>query len=248
MLHVAKIQAALSTFRQIEMLPGRGLAQFEGESPLSGLPSGFEDAAKWMMSRGVLSRDELNTMARALSMFLGISLEAAETAIRQEVIALANSVNNQVTERIQTLIAASIEQNLPAGVFMASIDELVKAGTLPAGLDGYWENVLRTEMTSAYSEQQQINESHPDVADNIWGHQTFNPRDARSRETHAHLDGAYFKKGSPADVMLGWPPFSYQCRCAKAALVAPNPQSAAYNESDNALRLAAQLERFNSPK
>jgi len=207
------------------------------------LSEDFQEAAAWMLSREVMTPDQLSRAVAGLAKLSGKSPDVVEQQIRQRAIAIAASPNLQTTERIRNLIASNVADGRTMSDFGQAIQDMADSGTLPGGLDPYWENVYRTETANAYSAQQAENESAPEIQDFMWGWETWNPSDDRSRDTHAALDGVLWKKGSDAAAELGRPPFSYQCRCAMLPLMG-DAREEGWEEDSNAGSLAQQLERF----
>lgn len=214
------------------------------ESWLLKTPAGFEQAVKWMLGRKVMLKADLERLARVYAASKGVSLEAAGRIIRDKAIALARSSAATATEKLRNFIAKAVESGTSNKTFLAIVDKLDKQGLLPGGTDSYWENVFRTETASAYSAQQKVEEAG--LGNNLWGHEAMNPQDDRSRDSHANMNGLLFKEGSAASQALGWPPWSYQCRCALVPIIVPDAQTAAYEESPGALAAALSVERFNS--
>jgi SPP1 gp7 family putative phage head morphogenesis protein len=217
-------------------------AEQDLEAWLAGAPDDFASAVDWMMSREAMSKDQLKALAAKYSKHAGVSLEEAERKVRERAIALARSGSNQATEKVREFVAKAIQNGESLGDFLKRIDAMAEAGEVPGGIDSYWQNVMRTEMSEAYSEQQRQEEK--EIGQFMWGHVGCNPNDSRSRPTHASIDGVQFKEGSQASHILGWPPYSFQCRCSLSPIIDPNPQASAFTEDPSALSIATGIERF----
>lgn len=217
----------------------------EDDSWLDALPDDFRDAVEWMSSREVMTVAAVRSLAKTIADELGVDWQDVERGLRSEVLALAGTTNTAGTKRVQSFIADSVGQGKTVGAFLEDLDaEFGLGDVLPEGENAYWNNVFRTETSNAYSAQQEAHERSPEVDNNLWGHETYNPKDKRSRKTHARLQGLRFKKGSTAWSTLGRSPFAFQCRCVMFALMAPGGTSSRYEESSDALAAAANLERF----
>lgn len=212
---------------------------------IDGLPDDFRDAVEWMASREVMTVEAVRHLAQTIAEELGVSWKEIERGLRSEVLALAGTTNTAGTLRVQKFISDSVAQGASVGDFLDNLDtEFGLGDVLPEGQNAYWNNVFRTETANAYSAQQEEHEANPDIQENLWGHEMYNPKDKRSRKSHARLSGLRFRKGSPAWQTLGNAPFAYQCRCVRFALMAPGGKSNAFQESGDALSAAANIQRF----
>jgi phage gp29-like protein len=209
-----------------------------------GWSTAYGDAADWMISRGVLTLEQVHYIAGLMASQSGGDRDEIERGLRDHYFALARTVDVGATKKVQTLIANAVGRGETVSQFLNSIDAQLGVGALPGGLDGYWENVWRTEVANAYSQQQQQQEADPAFQDVLWGHLGGNPNDKRSDPTHARFNGVYYKKGSQASQMLGRTPFRYRCRCYMTPLVDADPEDSDYTESANAFSVAAGLTRF----
>lgn len=227
-----------------EVKENGGSAAFsDDEGFLKLLPEDFQAAVSWMLARKVMGIEEVKSFARYIGDFLGVSYSDVESGLRSEILALAGAVDVKATERVQKWIADAVANGSSAGEFLDKLDSVL--GIDPEGADdAYWHNVFRTEISNAYDVQQREQEATARFQSNLWGHEVYNPRDSRSRKTHAALSGKLFRKGSDAHALLGRTPFAYQCRCVMLAIMVPGGESSAYNEADNAVQLAAQVQRF----
>ena len=218
---------------------------FEEDDWLDALPDDFRDAVEWMASREVMTVEAVRSLAKNIADELNVNWKDVERGLRSEVLALAGTTNSDGTRRVQEFISDSVSRGLTIGDFLDDLDAEFGMGEyLPEGQNAYWNNVFRTETSNAYSAQQETHENEPEINNNLWGHEAYNPQDKRSRKSHARLKALRFKKGTPAWSTLGRPPFAYQCRCVLLPLMAPGGKSAKYEESDDALAAAANLERF----
>jgi SPP1 gp7 family putative phage head morphogenesis protein len=216
------------------------LAMFAAPSEIG---SDFADAVAWMASRDIMTREQLDAAADAFAAEWGITPERARQYLRERTLALAGAADAGITAQVQALMTHAINQGSTLAEFIGAMETVLDTGNLPGNLGAYWENVFRTEMANAYSEQQRRIESDPDLDSWLWGYEYMNPTDSRSRPGHAALNGKQVKKNSPEFSVIGRPPFSYQCRCAIAPLIEVDPgefeQTATKSEG-------AQVERFSS--
>lgn len=221
-------------------------ARFANEDPLNQLPEGFQEAARWMAAREVMTVPAVKSLASLIVTNYGGDIKETERELRQEVLALAGTVDINATKKVQAIISKSVDKGLTVGEFLDSVDDTLGVDELPGGMDSYWNMAFRTEVGNAYKEQQEANENRPAFRDKHWGWEAFNPQDDRSRDGHRRVAGKRFKKGGRAAELLGGgPPWAYQCRCSWFALMAPDPNNVPYTESSDALSVAASVERFN---
>lgn len=219
-------------------------AVFADGFTFEGWATAYGAAADWMISRGVLTLQQVRYIAGLMAEQTGGERDAIERDLRDHYFALARTVDINATKRVQTMIAQAVGRGETVGQFLEKIDEQLGIGEVPGGLDSYWENVWRTEVANAFSQQQQQQEADPDYQDVLWGHLGGNPNDARSEPSHARFNGVRFKKGSQATQALGRPPFRYRCRCYMTPIVDPDPENSTHKESPNALTVAATITRF----
>ena len=106
-----------------------------------------------------------------------------------------------------------LDVEMPGSDVFEAMDELIDRGFLPGNIDGYMQNVFRTETANIYGEQRQQQLLDSRIADNLWGYELFNPGDDRSRENQAtrhqemdHADysdvGAHFDR-APSETLVG---------------------------------------------
>jgi phage gp29-like protein len=218
----------------------------QDEDPIDLLPEGFQEAARWMAARDVMSVAAVKSLAKLITDNYGGDVKETEIALRGEILALAETTDLNATKKVQTIISNSVDKGLTVGEFLDTVDATIDIGEVPGGMDSYWNMVFRTEVGNAYKEQQEANEGRPAFRDKHWGWQAFNPQDKRSRHGHSRVNGKLFKKGGRAAELLGGgPPWAYQCRCSWFALMAPDPERVPYTESGDALAVAAGVERFS---
>lgn len=218
----------------------------EFASPEPEPPSMFADAVRWMLDREVMTREQVGELIKAM-IDAGFPQDekAAERIIRDQVLALAGTANEQVTRRIQSMVAAAVENGTDVADFLTGLDDLNAEGLLPGGTDGYLEMVFRTESGRMYQEQQDAQLRDPAVLPFLWGFQFFNPRDDRSRDTHAAINGLRVRRDSAADIASRpGPPWSYNCRCIRTAVIVPDANDADIDETPGALALVLAIERF----
>lgn len=215
------------------------------EFDLTDMPEKFRDAAEWMIDRAVMSKTELKAEIDFLArQFPDIDVVTIENRLRGQVQAMALNVNANVRARVQRTITRAIGDGLTRVEFLEVMDELISTGVMPGGIDGYLRNVFRTETARAYAEQREEWYRDPALTDHFWGIECFNPADDASRESHARLNGALFRRGSDAYNVLGIEPYDFMCRCGRAPVVLIDPNVVDFEESDNAMELAINLERF----
>lgn len=214
------------------------------ETILATLPDDFKDAAEWMASRGVMTVERVRELAQIMAEEFGGDARQWERNLRDEYLALARSGGTGATKRIQGMIEDAVRGGETLLDFLTRIESLVNIGDVPPGLESYWETVFRTEVGNAYKKAQMQNEMDPDFEPWHWGWEGYNPQDDRSEPSHAAVNKKRFKKGSAASGILGLPPFRYNCRCAMFALTTPLPSQPSFEESKDALSIAAQVTKF----
>lgn len=197
-------------------------------------------AALERMGVGLKEQTIILELAEALGEEIG-------SGIGQRVLAIDASVSEVVRGKIRDALKEAHAKGLTYGDFIERIDALSDEGLMPAGLDGYMEMVYRTELSNEYAAQRDRLEALPEIADYTWGYEFFNPDDDRSRPGHARMDGVIVKRGGAADIASRpGPPWHYQCRCARAAIVVGSDEEAAeYSETDDALARVLMIERWN---
>lgn len=214
---------------------------------LSDVPPEYRAAVEWMQSRGILSRDELDVLVQALSRTSGITPSLVEHELRQRFLAIAGASEPVAIASFQRAVTNAVARGQTFQQFRDATINLLDRGDFVGGVDGYLENVFRTETSAAYTEQREETLRDPEVDDFVWGIEIYNPSDDRSRDTHSAVDGLLVQKGSAAwDVLheAGLPPFSYQCRCSMAPVIVGDPENAGIEEPANALELVLAIERF----
>ncbi len=214
---------------------------------VSDLPPEFEDAAEWMLDRGIMRRDELlDTVEFFTEQFPGIEPWRLEQQLRTEIFALSRATGPKMIARVQAGMSRAIRDGLTRTEFLTNLSVGFEGGALPAGLDGYLQNVFRTEMANSYAVQREEFYRDPAIVSNMWGIETFNPADNDSRPSHRRLDEKLFRRNSPAYNQLGVEPYSWQCRCGRAPVIVADPANPGVQESEDALELALTLERFHN--
>lgn len=211
------------------------------------IPSEFAEAAAWMLDRGIMSRDELlDTVEFMAEQFPGIEAWRLEQQLRTEIFAMARATTPKMIGRVQASMSRAVRLGTTRTDFLTEVAAGFDGGLLPSGLDGYLQNVFRTETANSYAVQREEFYRDPAIIDNLWGVETFNPSDNDSRPSHKALDGKLFRKGSPAYNLLGVEPYDYQCRCGRAPVIVSDLANPGVTESENALELARDLERFHN--
>jgi SPP1 gp7 family putative phage head morphogenesis protein len=214
------------------------------------LEARYQRAVDWMKGRDVMTPAQLERAiedmkrAQAITGTGQLSDAAAEALVRERALALKKVSDTTVTRMIQEDVARAVERGQTIQEFIAEKMKQIESGEIPNVGQGYLENVFRTETSNAYGAQRQSIDSSPAVADIVKGYRIMNPADGRSRESHAALNGMEVKAGGAADIALGFPPFSYQCRCSKVPIVSTDPDFVV-NEPPDALDRVNALERFS---
>ncbi len=218
----------------------------EFADPPEDTPSAFADAVQWMLDREVMTVDEVRQIVSAVaSMGFPADERELERLVRDEVLALGGTANPQVTQRIQSMVAAAVDQGIDAAEFFAGVDELIDAGLMPGGTDAYIDTVFRTETGNVYQRQQDLLLADPRIQDHYWGDQFFNPDDENSRDTHARMDGVKLKKGSAAwTASKPGPPWDFNCRCVRTAIIVGDIDATTEQETPGALGIVTAIERF----
>lgn len=215
-----------------------------GDFTFEGWSTAYGAAADWMMSRGVMTLTQVRYVAGLMAEQTGQDRDNIERELRQHYFALARTVDVNATRRVQAYIADAVGRGETVTQFLNRIDKELGIGEVPGGMDSYWENVWRTEVANAYSQQQQRQEADPDYDEVLWGHLGGNPDDRRSDPTHADFNKVLYRKRSAASVALGRPPFRYRCRCYMTPIVDPDPEFSEHKESSNAMEVALKMTRF----
>jgi SPP1 gp7 family putative phage head morphogenesis protein len=228
----ATLAAALDTAKIKQAL----LVDRPGLFRVSDLGEAFADAVRWMISRKVMTTDDIFLAAQQLSSQFGGDARAAENFIRQTAFAVSQIADLGLVEHVQNLLARAARDGLSVDAFVQNLPDSV------GGALSYWEMVFRTEIGLQYTEQQRMIESDPDLKDFLWGYEYTNPADERSRPGHAELNGKQVQLGSAELAAIGRPPFSYQCRCAMVPLIEVEPGE--FKTAAGTIDLAEGIERF----
>lgn len=213
---------------------------------LAGLPVEVRDALVWLKATQALTDQDLRDIVVAMT---GLGWPSDPTGlaniVREEARHLAGAINTQVSDRVRAVVERAVDQGLTHAEFLEAMDQIIAEGGLPGATDAYLENVFRTESAQVYTLEQDTVLAEPEVGVFVWGFEFFNPKDDRSRDSHAAMSGKMIRKGSAADLASRpGPPWSYQCRCVRAALIAADVENSGFEESDGALATALALERF----
>jgi hypothetical protein len=207
----------------------------------------FKKSVEWMLDRKIMKASDVERLAQAVAT-LSPKLKAKDVAasIRDQALALKDSIPLEVTVKLQRNLSSAVNNGASVNDFIAASREAmaISPDATVAGVDAYLENVYRTEVSAAYSRQQEENLSAPEVMDHHWGDEVHNPDDARSRESHAALDGMLVKRGSEAYKALGPTPFSYQCRCVRSPIIEVDPAKSKLKETPDAMARISKIERF----
>jgi SPP1 gp7 family putative phage head morphogenesis protein len=239
----AWLLGAGKTALDLAFVSGKDTANFsEADDLLEGLGDEFRQAADWMASRGVMTKDAIETLALAIA--TEHSLDAAEVSrtLRDHYLALAGNVSLAGVKHIQGMVEEAVKAGTTASAFLDQIDNLTEAGLLPGRTTAYWRTVFRTEVANAYNQQQAQYESSPEYKKHLWGYEYYNPADARSRPSHAAMNGKQMSVETADKV--GRPPYAYNCRCSLFAIMSVDPSRSPYREDRNSLTLGLGLERF----
>lgn len=219
---------------------------------LDGVDPAYRSAFDWLKGRKLATTDSIKDAAQAQSAFTGKTAVEVEAELRGKIQAIKAAVDERLQALFQDRLAEAVGKGtITARDFIKEFTPELEALEYvpPMGIKPYLEMVFRTEMSNAYNAQRLEYEADPAVADFIWGHEYFNPHDARSRESHADINGLIVKKGSAADeAMPPGPPWAFSCRCASALLVNANPAKNQFTESPDALERVKAIETFDSGK
>lgn len=209
----------------------------------------YADALEWMTSRKLASVDEVAKLRDAILSLDGNPGDAAkiEAAIRDGAQALTGATNETLGRVYQEHLAAAVNEGKTVQEFTAGIEEAILNAGEPLPGEAYLENVYRTETAGAYQKQREEAWSDDGIDPYVGGFEFFNPGDARSRPSHAALDGLIIRKGSDAHAALpDGPPFSFQCRCQMVPIMIPDPSNNDVDESPDALARVTAIETFDS--
>lgn len=248
----AKILAAMINFSRIDAVVPDKFTNRPGDmhkfahDPFEDIPNEFAPAADWMLSRAIMTRAEISLMANALAQLYPLQTEDFfERQLREDLFALSLGANKEVVRRIRDTLSDAVRDGKSLSAFLAVMDEFTDAGLTPIIGDHYWENVYRTEVSSQYAYQRDLQMSNPDIAANYWGDELFNPRGPNSRQTHMDINGVFLQRGSAAHVASkDGPPWAYQCLCARSPVIVPDITKSGFTETEGALGLVVAIERF----
>lgn len=214
--------------------------------PVAQWPAEYQKAAEWMQSRSVMTVDEVKALAESVVPVTDANFPAVLRQLRNENIALANSENTVITDRIRNMISGAVEDGRTFRDFIDTLDEMVKDGQVPEWSRAYAETVYRTETANAYGAQRDWLDAQPIIANQTWGYEFFNPDDDRSNDSHAAMDGVIVQWGSPAELASHpGPPWFYNCRCDRLPILVPDPATeTGYAESPDAYAKVLAILRF----
>jgi hypothetical protein len=207
----------------------------------------YKKAVDWMLDRKLMKASDLEALAESIATISpGLKVKDVAGALREEVLALKDSIPLEAAARFKRHLAAGVNNGTTVNDFVeaARADLAIAPDASVGGVDAYLENVYRTETGNAYARQQDANLASEAVSPFLWGREVHNPDDDRSRPSHAAADGLIVKAGSAADKALGNSPFSYQCRCVVSPIIEANPAKSKLQESPDAMARIAKIERF----
>ena len=186
-----------------------------GESPakfaqaiLPPLPSGpgaepsfaakpYDAALKWFKNKNVVDKATFESMsARA----------------KRRAFTMAGNATDEMMKVAHQELARQVAEGADLRQFKKFVAErLEKAGFTPAN-PSHVETVFRTNVMNAYSAGRHAEMTQPAVlkARPYW--QVLGVHDARTRETHAKVQGTSIP-ASDAGWHRAYPPFGYNCRC-----------------------------------
>lgn len=210
----------------------------------------FADAVNWIESRQLMSKAELDSLIASLANSLeplGLSATDIERLIRDRVLALKGAVDTAATSIVREQIASKIATGKTTAQAVKDLRDAMEKQGFPGLKDDYAETVMRTETSNAYNAQRREIDQTPTIQSVLLGRRILNPSDARSRESHAALNNMVVANGSEADQLLGYPPFSYNCRCVSVPVVKTRPDQQ-LSETPDALDRVRSLQRFHEGK
>lgn len=204
----------------------------------------YRDAVRWMVDRDIMSRAEVKNIVSGLRGIEQVMpANQLEQIVRQRVFALKDSIDSQVSKIIKDAVTNALNEGKTLATVIDELAPLIDSGSIP-GAESYIQTVFRTETSNAYNQQRKVVSELPGVSSHLWGYEVITAEDEAVRPTHAALHGKKFRKGSPAFVALGSPPFSFNCRCILSPIVVPDISNPGVEESPDALSLAQRVERF----
>lgn len=203
----------------------------------------FRPAVEWMVARDIVTPNQLQRIIDdlvAAQRTLPIPpREVFERMIRERVLSLKRITDEAITAQIRDSLASAINSGETFQAWREKFLQRVDAGEFPAVGEGYAQNVFRTETSNAYSSQRAAMDAAPEIREFLRGYRILNPDDGRSRDSHAALNGLELRIDGEAWDALGFPPFSYSCRCSAVPILGREPE-----EPANALDVVLGVERF----
>ena len=242
---IARLLSLLGFYRQIGGDGDKNTRRFADDVPLAGESPEISDAIRWAVSRGILRHEEIQLIIDArFNLSPQRGFDAIIQEVREEYFSVARAASETAVTKIRDELLNNVQRGENFLQFRRALEAVVDADELPGASGAYLENVYRTETSNVYARQREANFASPSVQQFIKGFVFFNPSDDRSRPSHAAIDGLRVEKGSPAEVALRpGPPWHYQCRCLKTAIISADPNYDV-DEPDDAMELAINLERW----
>lgn len=208
-------------------------------------PEAYKRSFEWMRARKIASKSEIEDMARAIARLDPTTTSYdVEQSLRRQVLAMKDSIGNEMASKFRDRVAKSVANGETVQQFLLDVDADVEAGKLPMGMDGYTELVYRQETANAYSEQRRHEYESGEIAPFVAGRRFSNAMLLSSRDTHKAINGLVVRKGSPADVAAGHPPWAFRCTCTFSTVIDADPASSSYREPADALERVRRIERF----
>jgi len=145
--------------------------------------------------------------------------DSMTTAARRRAVTVANATTNEVVRTVQRELVRQVSKGADLREFANTVvPRLEAAGWTPLN-DSHAENVLRTNVASAYNAGRARQMTQPTVLRfrGYWQIVTVNDGPPRQRATHQAVHLVVLRADDPF-WLEAYPPFGYQCRCRVRSL------------------------------
>lgn len=129
-----------------------------------------------------------------------------------EALKILNGVSDHVESELRKTMIGLISEGAHVSEGIDVLNDKFDALGLTPMRDYQLETIFRTQSQLAYGAGRWMGDQDPDLKGAIWGYQYSAVGDARTRPTHAALDGVTLPKTDPFWSKF-WPPNGWNCRC-----------------------------------
>lgn len=183
----------------------------------------IESAARRLLERGILTRDDF---------------DAASQAARDEAFTVGDNIRTDVIETIRDTIAENLQTGTSLTGFTNRLDERLSASYLG---DGHLETVYRTNVQGAFRDGRETLLNNP-IVDELFPYQQYvHISDSRVRDEHAQLSKlglngtGIYRRDDP--FWSTWtPPIDFNCRCTALPLTIRAAAEAGVKEAQRWLK------------